>query len=195
MPPSAVMNPLQHIKSAHTRFDFTFGNELKAYDFKPTCAKGCHACCSEAIYVLADEAKLVLKSIPPEELPGVVERTRVWVERAEATGMLKVNTPHVFAYRQAKLLCPLLKDGLCLVYKDRPLGCRGHLAIDDPALCHDDHKRLEQRFVNGYVFINQARDTMVKGSKRPVVGDHLGVFLARKLLGIETSSKSELVLE
>ncbi len=191
-----MKNKLQHVKHAHTVFDHRFSGLMKRNPgFKVTCSKGCSACCSEAVYVLADEAKLIIRSIPPEELAGVTERTRAWLERAKTSKMLEAHIPHVFAYRSAQLVCPLLKDGLCLVYANRPLGCRGHNAIGEPKLCENINDRLTQKFVNAIEYINEARDTLMNGSKRPVEGDHLGVFLSRKLLGETGVSGSHLEAE
>lgn len=191
-----MKNKLQHVKHAHKVFDYRFSEVMKSHqEFKVTCRKGCFACCSEALYVVADEAKLAIKSIPAEELAGVTERTRTWLDRARTSKMLEARIPHVFAYRSAQLVCPLLKDGLCLIYANRPLGCRGHNAINDPKLCDNIKDRLTQKFVNAIELINEARDTMLLGSKRPVEGDHLGVFLARKLLGETGVSGSHMSAE
>ncbi len=177
------MNPLQHIKSAHTRFDFHLSLALPSKNIKPTCSKGCFYCCAEPLYVLTDEAKLAIKSIPPQELEGVKERTKQWAERAEKAGVLKVESPHVFAYRQAGLMCPLMKDGVCLIYKHRPLGCRSHMAVGEAKLCADDHTRLQQKYVTALEPMAWCRNDMIRLSKQPCLGDHLGVFLARHFFG------------
>jgi Fe-S-cluster containining protein len=178
----------KNCRRAHTLFDHKWAAVLKQRGIAVTCSKGCSACCSEPIYTFDKEARLVANAIPKEEMEGVKDRLRNWILRAEAAKMLDVPEPHVFAYRQVGLPCPLLKDGLCLVYKDRPLGCRSHCAVGDPALCKDDTTRLQQKFVMSPELV---QDVFAP----PLTGDHLGVFLADYLLGVKLPSAARVVVD
>jgi len=175
------MNRDQDIRKSHIQFDYEFARDVKKTGAVITCKAGCFACCSEPLYVFDYEARHLLKHVPPAEMPGVVERTKAWSEKAQSCGILAKHTPHVQEYRYQKLVCPLLKDGLCLVYKQRPFGCRSHSAIGDPKLCHDDQARMEQKFVYSHLLLS-------KHIRDGAVGDHLGVFLSNVLTGTKLQS-------
>lgn len=121
----------------------------------------------------------MVKSIPTLEVDGVKERTRQWVEKAEASGLLKEKLPSAFDWLSFKMVCPLLKNGLCLVYDNRPFGCRSHNAIGDPALCHSAEGRKTQKYFNCPELEQMTMTTLLAAS--PLV-DHLGVFLSEMLL-------------
>lgn len=179
---------LQYVAKAHGLFDRKLKELQQRPDWKPTtCCKGCHACCSEPLHVNRAEAKVIAGSIPQNEVEGVKARTREWVDKAKASGLLNEKLPSAFAWLRHKIVCPLLKDGLCLVYGVRPFGCRSHCAVGDPALCHSIEGRKEQKY-----FYSPELDTMVGmvllAASRTT--DHLGVFLAEELLDEHVASAS-----
>lgn len=184
------------INKAHRLFDEKLLRTRQTYAAagRPvvfSCTKGCFACCVEPVYTSKNEAEHVISSIPPEELEGVKRRTQEWVDKAVASGILQEATPNVYRYRPLKLWCPLLKDGQCLVYKNRPLGCRGHNALGPQEWCGDDKLRKKQRFANMPHIVNEA--FMVIVSEGPDIHcDNLVVFMAEALLGIKVESSSEI---
>lgn len=125
------------------------------------------------------EAKVIMASVPDIERQGVNERTEEWVDKAEASGLLNVEFPHVLDYMRAGLVCPLLKNGVCLVYENRPLGCRAHNATKDPALCGSLETRLDQVYVSSNELNTFAGMALMGASPK---SDHLGVYLGRWLL-------------
>jgi hypothetical protein len=171
----------QDIRKSHIQFDYEFARDVKKAGVTITCKAGCSACCWEPLYVFDYEARHLIKHIPTAEMPGVVERTKVWAEKATSCGILAKAQPHVQEYRYQKMACPLLKDNKCLVYKERPFGCRSHCAIGDPKLCHDDQARMQQRFVYSRILLN-------KHIRDGAVGDHLGVFISNVLTGTRLQS-------
>lgn len=183
------MNELQR---TYIRFDYLQAQTFQTSGDRITCHKGCSACCSEPIWVFGLEAKAAIKAIPPDELSGVVERTRQWAAKAAASGILKEKEPHVLAYRKVGLTCPLLKDNLCLVYNQRPIGCRSHCAIGDSKLCGSDDTRLQQTFAWARGLTHKTCMVIMSQVKPPYTGAHLGVFLAEKLLNLKLESNASL---
>lgn len=87
------------------------------------CARGCNFCCRGAVsvsapevfrivHLLADGAKIGAAGLPALEKDAVLARAKA---RGGATleAVLSLRDP-----------CPLLIEGECGVYEDRPLGCR-----------------------------------------------------------------------
>jgi Fe-S-cluster containining protein len=92
----------------------TFEASLRA-DKAPSaiaCRKGCAWCCYGTVMVTAPEAFRLARAIKP------ADKAR-FIERAQATANL--TAAERFG---RKLPCPLLEDGLCSSYAERPLSCR-----------------------------------------------------------------------
>jgi Fe-S-cluster containining protein len=165
----------------------------------PPCKKGCFACCNEPVYVERREAELVVEAIRamlPEEQARITILVRDAVAKLKAaTDVLKADQPHVLDYRALKITCPLLKDGACSIYPDRPFGCRAHVALKPATFCEDDAKRLKQQYmvipdpINGLLASIMALDNGV------LEMEHLILFLSEILLGepIESGSRQMVV--
>jgi len=114
-----------------------------------TCGKGCFACCREPLQTSRTEAELVFASIPEDEKSGVRERTIKWLDRIlNAGGLAMQDMPLVHDWRPLMAWCPILKDGNCLTYANRPIGCRSHMAVGPRENCEDDDLRYFQQYVN-----------------------------------------------
>lgn len=179
------------VKEAHAEFDRRWSKLLRENHACVSCVKGCSACCSEPVMVNEAEARLIVSSIPAAKLPAVKERTRVWLQKVSAAGLLPNPEPHVLDWLAAEAVCPLLENGLCLVYEHRPLGCRYHTARDNPQLCFSRETRLEQRYA-----INKELPTLI-GCMLMAASNrfgNLGVYLARWLLNVRVESGTEFAL-
>lgn len=169
-----------------------------------TCTKGCFACCDEPLKVLEGEVDLILADMTTEEKEALKPRVLAWMDIAKANrlrsdvqqGKPDINANgkviNAFGYRALKLTCPLLKDGVCTVYENRPLGCRLHLAVGPRIKCEDLTQRPEQKFMtcpelDSAVLNNMLRAHALAGYKMVGV-THLGYFLAAKL-GLVTTSE------
>ncbi len=75
------------------------------------CRKGCAWCCYGTVMVTAPEAFRLARAVKGDKAR--------FIERAQATANLTVAERF-----GRKLPCPLLKDGLCSAYAERPLSCR-----------------------------------------------------------------------
>ncbi len=167
------MKPRETLEVLRT-FDREWAAVMRQRDIQLACYRGCSACCSEPCYTSREEAALILTKIPALERKGVVDRTRTWASQAVASGILRQGTPHVQQYLSANLVCPLLKDNLCLVYAARPLACRSHCAVGVAVTCKVD--RMNQKFAKAPALIVDATRQMM------CEGDHLGVWLSKALL-------------
>jgi Fe-S-cluster containining protein len=161
-----------------------------------TCGKGCFSCCDEPLKVLEGEVDLILADMTDEEKEALKVRVTAWLYRAvqvhrlssvTTNDMITANGQKInaFQYRAMKLTCPLLKDGLCSVYANRPLSCRMHLAVGPRVNCEDLALRPTQKFVTIKELDEATTHNLihahVKAGYEQIGVSHLGYFLAMKL--------------
>lgn len=158
------------------------------------CAKGCFHCCKEPVMALRDEARNLLTTLSPVALAEVKERTAAWWDKYFASKMNRQpcqddwkGPGNLLAYRAQNLWCPLLKDGLCTVYDQRPVGCRMHNAVGSPTMCADDVRRASQKFMqtdqDGAAMFAALGEMCENAPQALFEFDNLGVWLAHELLG------------
>ena len=82
------------------------------------CAKGCNFCCYSAVSVTAPELFRVVRLIGAAGAPVGLDRDAT---RARAQARMQAQAEGALMGRPA---CPLLIEGDCSVYADRPFGCR-----------------------------------------------------------------------
>jgi len=189
------------VREAHETFDGLMrkavGTAYRAGHIIP-CGRGCFACCYEPVHATRQEAELLADALaagPAEERARVGEAVREWVRRFDAAGLRKMKHMNVFGYRAAKLACPFLKGGECMAYADRPVACRGHVAVGEREQCEDDAKRGDQRFL--------LSDTMTAvpfamiAEREDLEIEHLGLWLYELLFGerIVSASRKGLAVE
>jgi Fe-S-cluster containining protein len=93
-------------KSEQLTLLYKTADELfSAVTAKTPCQRGCSACCHIPVQISLNEAE------------RIQERTG-----AEVIGPLPVGNFH-------GVPCPLLKDGECSIYPDRPFACRRHVVF------------------------------------------------------------------
>lgn len=163
------------LKEAHKEVDRLWKQAMAKTGTKASCCKGCFACCYEPVLISMEEAKLLRKKIPADQLQAVKDRTTAWYEKFSASPLIRHLQPHVMDYKALRLACPLLDTkGNCIVYEDRPLACRTHTAIGPRELCETD--RLHQTYAQ-----SRELDLMVSGILfcDGVNADHLGILLHR----------------
>lgn len=136
-------------ETAHETFDQLLSKMLENEPPAP-CRAGCSACCMEPAYATSQEAQLIVERIcemPKADQERIVAGVEAAAKRLADWPGLADQLPNAFAYRKLRLMCPLLHEGLCTVYKDRPLGCRSHIARSNPEMCADDRLRPKQQFL------------------------------------------------
>ena len=93
----------------------------------PACQKGCWHCCTHLVTASVPEvlriANVIRESWTTEEIDALKERIAVHKEAIKPAK----GTPQNTWPRHA---CPLLQDGACSVWKDRPFVCRGWNSLD-----------------------------------------------------------------
>lgn len=183
--PRQEMNKFRKLIETYSQFDVRWAQEVQSRGIVVTCQRGCSACCWEPCYTSPAEARLALSKVPAPERADVVQRTRLWLAKAQKSGILEVPEPHVMAYKAVGLACPLLKDNLCLTYAHRPFACRSHCAVGPSDLCRIN--RLNQTYTHSPEMVWSTGCDIFMGSG---AGDHLGVWLARLLLRLPVRSSA-----
>ena len=187
----AGVHPVNAIPRAHAVFDeylVRIHSRLRQDGHRATCSKGCFACCREPVYAERGEVSHIVEHLQPQQRVALEARTQEWLQRFNAAGISKgEHRPDVVAYRAHMLWCPLLVNGMCSVYKQRPIACRSHLAIKDRMFCESDSMRLSQKFATSPEAEIAAALTIV-GDSRTVHFDHLGILLGNELFGTNCHS-------
>lgn len=116
------------------------------------CRKGCSACCSYLIPLSVPEVfrlREELLAMPQDKGIRILKSCAVAAKKILdestknlTTNKLKENDATQLSkwYAGLKLACPLLSDGLCMLYEQRPLACREHIATGSNFFCQPDHK-------------------------------------------------------
>jgi hypothetical protein len=98
----------------------------------PSCRAGCFACCFGLVTLSRLEGLALLPHLTP------LQKARLLEEGPRRLALLKEgkDDPHFPSrFFQSRTPSPLLEEGLCGVYPQRPLACRGLLTEGDPRLC------------------------------------------------------------
>jgi Fe-S-cluster containining protein len=152
-----------------------------------TCrGKGCSACCSEPVYLSEAEARYIVESLTDEQKREVAARASEWLVKVQR--LLNVEEPHVLDWLALRAPCPLLKDGLCMVYDKRPVSCRIHLAIGDPDDCATLEGRKHQKYCQSPEFAKMALQAEVDNEAGVILFDNLGVWLVEMLTGMKVNA-------
>ena len=109
---------------------------------RPACTAGCDHCC-----------RTLRVTVTPVEVFAIVHRLRGSHDldpalryRLVAPAASSLPAPETPAPGRAMAVpCPLLADGLCLVYSTRPLACRGCVSADASLCAACDDERLVPR--------------------------------------------------
>jgi Fe-S-cluster containining protein len=124
----------QDIYSHIEEFLDLFLQQCNAMEYEVACEKKCTYCCHQSVFVLPYEAfymHITLISEDGEEITNDV------IDKNKRTKQLSAQKL-VFN----KETCPFLKDGLCLRYDSRPMGCRLHYSMDKLS-CKSDYEQPE----------------------------------------------------
>jgi Fe-S-cluster containining protein len=180
---------------------FEYGTGPDGEKVVPTCGKRCSACCYEPVLAERSEVTLIgqrLLTLDPEVRARVLQRVRDWLARFRDDPQAGLEELDTYAYRRLRLACPLLEDGLCLVYKERPTACRGHVALGPVERCDDDAQRPGQVFMANFDFKAAALMKLAGGlaedGRAELLFDHLGVMLAEALLGVRFESAARTLM-
>jgi Fe-S-cluster containining protein len=144
------------LDQAYLALDRYLADLLHAAAIDPACGPRCSACCTDLPPILPVEALRMVRALRPRpdgraRLQRAVDHTRafqqVLLERLGSRVPLDASAP---AYREAQIAwrrlghpCPVLgDDGNCSAYAARPLSCRAHVHVEDPAHCEPRSPRF-----------------------------------------------------
>ena len=148
-------------KTLPKEFFPTWDRALAAYDrylevmtsgsggaMKVSCGAGCAACCHEVpTGVQAIEYLAIYQRY--REFPDFVElHNRACDLADQLTELFAQHAPEaaraLLEYRRKRLPCIFLdSEQRCRIYEHRPIPCRMHFSITEPAWCESDHPRGE----------------------------------------------------
>lgn len=158
------------IRTLHGQIDALVATVERRGDVRFDCKPGCSYCCHFRIEVVAPEVFILarrLSTLPRERLEILSERLRDHADKAQ--GVRRENF---------SLTCPLLEDGRCSVYEDRPSICRKYLSLDvdeckKPALSAPEDGEI---VLKSSALINGTREAYAK-AKLPLQVHELGQAL------------------
>ncbi|MBI5190612.1 MAG: YkgJ family cysteine cluster protein [Nitrospirae bacterium] len=120
---------------------------LAARGRRATCARGCAWCCRLPVRATLPEAALVAEylraSLTDAGLTATAARLSAWVAWNNDT-LPELSAKGVSvqaAWHEHGPGCPFLKDGDCLIYPVRPMGCRVHYSTIEPGFCGPDRDK------------------------------------------------------
>lgn len=148
------------LDDAYAALDHYLGLLLHTAAIDPICGPRCSACCTDLPPILPIEALRMLRALRAHDrtdgrrrVQRAVDQTRAFqamlVERAGSQPGQKLD-PSAPAYRETQIAwrrrgqpCPVLgDDGNCSAYDARPLSCRAHIHVEDPAHCEPSSPRF-----------------------------------------------------
>jgi Fe-S-cluster containining protein len=156
-------------------------DQATAADRNVTCRKGCSACCHYLVPLSIPESLWLYEHV--QALPSAQRRTVMRAFTAAAAKlfsggrlpMLRSEEPQNEQircvsgwYRALELTCPLLRQDLCSIYGQRPLACREHLSLTDPAACSDPSMLAGQRIGIPVSLVNCLAEVTAELEQRPM---------------------------
>ncbi len=105
---------------------------------RPTCGRGCTACCHLEVEVVRDEGELLAEIIASGH---PIDEARLAAQAGRARQGPEWSTPLGPENRCVFLAA----DGSCSVYEDRPGACRKHLVVSAASECSAPGGRPESR--------------------------------------------------
>ncbi len=115
-----------------------------------SCVKGCNHCCHYLVGVTAAEAFCIYREIlamPEEQQEAIISESITAAQMIAEKGLPDMKAAERGDgaqsglsrwYGDLDITCPVLSDGECLMYEQRPLVCRECLATSEPDLCRTD---------------------------------------------------------
>ena len=123
----------QLVTSFYAGADAAIANELarlRGEGIVPRCRAGCSTCCSQHIVTNRLEVHAlgqhIRRRFAPQRTEALRLRVREWNRREDAG-----REGTASGARE----CPLLENAECSVYPARPLICRAHFVLTNPAWC------------------------------------------------------------
>lgn len=123
------MPRFENLKRLASAWEAEFARSKQLHGTKIQCRRGCTDCCHHLFQITELEAAFIstaVKSLPPEKLQPMKQRTRQYVRDREKL-LSDRQVPDAWGSLPPpglRLACPALEDGACQIYDHRPLICR-----------------------------------------------------------------------
>jgi Fe-S-cluster containining protein len=121
---------LAELNDLRARADASFRKVVEGHPEAVACASGCDDCCHALFDLSLLEAlslALAFQELPRAERREIRrrgEKSAQIFDKAAAQALAAPLEGRMRLLSQARVPCPLLSDGRCLLYRDRPLTCR-----------------------------------------------------------------------
>jgi Fe-S-cluster containining protein len=144
------------LDQAYVALDRYLATLLHEAAIDPACGPRCSACCTDLPPILPVEGLRMVRALwrrkdGQRRLQRAVEQTRAFQTVLLAhTGNVSQLDGTEPSYREAQIAwrrlghpCPVLADdGSCSEYESRPLSCRAHIHVENPAHCEPSSPRF-----------------------------------------------------
>lgn len=181
------MDKLEAVRTAHRRLDQMIEIAMaqeREKGVRVVCRRKCSDCCSEPVYADKCEARLAahrFKGLQKKLQKQVRRKAEAAVEKLKASGILSSEKmPDVFSYLDLEIECPFLHERECLIYADRPMSCRLHIASGNPHGCRTRAGRKEQIFLSSMEMTDMVFKILVN-SQDYLLMDFFPLLLAEEL--------------
>jgi Fe-S-cluster containining protein len=119
---------------------------------KPVCKIQCSACCKHYISVFSFEIihlKNAIKRLKPNTKKIIEEKYQIQINHFLNNIPQKdpidyeeiMRSSYTQQYGEDQIECPLLINGKCAIYNDRPFVCQLHFVQENPELCLQEPNR------------------------------------------------------
>ncbi len=156
-----------YLKMQHVSLADRMRQQATSNNQSITCTQGCASCCHLCVIASIQECEAIVHYLYEHEeaLRYYLDSFNRWREQVRgiwdafqeitrleskrlSTDLTEAEEnafgDALFAYRQAEIPCPFLKEGSCVVYEARPLVCAGLGAVTSPQWCSYLHPNYGQ---------------------------------------------------
>jgi Fe-S-cluster containining protein len=113
-----------------TAWDEEFARNRRVHGNRIGCRAGCSDCCHQLFQITEPEVAQIragMKELDPDTAERVRTRARQYLPEREKLVRNRGGEPEAWGSLPppgARLACPALENGVCLIYSHRPLICR-----------------------------------------------------------------------
>lgn len=162
--------------------------ENPANGLQTCCKQGCFACCFEPVFASENEIDYLLSTLTHEQIEALAQPVALWYEAFKPFLEVSNREGIAFPYRDARIACPLLKNGMRSVYAARPVSCRMFFARENPENCNMPARRHQKfAFLEGHPAF-QAVFAEFAFQSKALAFDHFGLLLYNRLFGKDIRS-------
>lgn len=129
-PAPSLEQVLAGLAALQTTADLAFARVAEQFSQEVACGGGCDDCCY-AVFDLTPVETLALalayRALPRQarrEAARRAEKAAAAFDKLAAQALALPLTERIAAFSRARVRCPLLHEGRCLLYASRPLTCR-----------------------------------------------------------------------